>query len=477
MESASHRTGEALNQFPLSFTQEYFCSLDRGESGGAFGHRFILNSALRITGELDIAALQGALDDVIARHEILRSVVIREADTPYQQVYPPCSASLEIREILEAPDRPRNVLAEEFILGVEREPIDPRKIPLLNAVLGKFDERDWVLVLTVHHSASDGWGVQMILHDLAAFYSSRTTGGRPAELPVARQYHEFAAWQRAGLGEPASESALAYWRRKLAGAQVFTMPNDRPTPELHTRPYSAYNYFIDADVISAVSTLAGQTRSSLFMILLAAFNVLACQLSACQPGARQPSACQPSARQPGGPADPAVLVMTNGRSEAQFRDTIGVFLNLVPMHTDVNSCTTFNEVVTHTRDTCVEAYENEVAIHHIEEELPEFSKPNEDPRRTEFVFDMFQPQFNNADMGIGERSREILERELPQLDCPDIPGGMLWALINLPSGQVMGTVVYNMDEIDERTVAEWVSGYQRILSGAATNPDREWKKL
>jgi hypothetical protein len=456
MESSSHRTNEALNQFPLSFTQEYFCTLDRGESGGAFGHRFILNRPLRITGELDISALQGALDDVVARHEILRSVVIREADPPAQQVYPPCSVPLEIREIPQTANRSRELLAEEFILGHEKEPIDPRKIPQLNAVLGKFDERDWVLIVSIHHSVADGWGILLILHEVAAFYSARVTG-RPPELPESKQYREFAAWQRAGLEEPASESARAFWRQKLAGAHVFTMPNDRPTPEVYTRPYSVYNYYIDADIVSTASALAGQTRSSLFMILLAAFNVLASQLSDA--------------------TDPAVLVMTNGRGEAQFRQTIGVFLNLVPMHTEIGSCTTFSEVVSLTRDTCVDAYENEIAIHHIEEELPEFSKPSEDPRRTELVFDMFQPQFNNPDMGIGERSHEILERELPQLECPDIPGGMVWSLINLPSGQVMGTVVYNMDELDERTVIEWVSAYQRILSGAIMDPGREWKKL
>jgi len=99
MTESSLALDQESKRYPLSFTQEWFATLDQGDDGGTFGRRFILVSAIRITGPVDLAVLQGALDDVVARHELLRTLVIRDADPPYQIVRPPCPVPLEVRDL------------------------------------------------------------------------------------------------------------------------------------------------------------------------------------------------------------------------------------------------------------------------------------------------------------------------------------------------------------------------------------------
>src|SRR5579863_850457 len=171
----------AMGRYPLSFTQQYFLSLDEGDLKGAFGNRFTIVSALRIAGHVDIPTLQGALDDVVARHELLRTVVVRDAQPPYQQVCPPCQVPLEVRD-WPATGRPRDVIAEELIIEAEKGTMTPRQVPVIRAVFTRFDDRDSVLVVVVHHSASDAWSQNVILHDLAAFYDARANQ-RVADLP------------------------------------------------------------------------------------------------------------------------------------------------------------------------------------------------------------------------------------------------------------------------------------------------------
>src|ERR1700732_2698525 len=115
MTESSLALDQESTRFPLSFTQEWFITLDQGDDGGTFGTRFMSVAALRVTGHVDLAVLQGALDDVVARHELLRTVVVRDADPPYQQVFPPCPVPLEVRDIPSVPGKSRDAALQELI--------------------------------------------------------------------------------------------------------------------------------------------------------------------------------------------------------------------------------------------------------------------------------------------------------------------------------------------------------------------------
>ena len=302
MTESSLALDQESKRYPLSFTQEWFIGLDQGDDGGPFGGRFVIVSALRITGAVDLAMLQGALDDVVARHELLRTLVVRDADPPYQVVCPPCRVPLEVRDLPPVTGKSRDLVVQELILEAEAGSISARDVPLMKVLLCKFDDHDSVLLLTVHHSVSDGWSVQVILRDLGAFYTARRTG-IAAVLPQMRQYREYAAWQRANAASTAEDGAPAYWQHKLDGAREFTMPNDHGHPDSYSRPYSQHVHDIEPEIMNAASALATATRSTLFTVTLSAFYVLACQLT--------------------GDTDLAIRAFTAGRNEKQFHDTMG----------------------------------------------------------------------------------------------------------------------------------------------------------
>src|ERR1700689_1181940 len=129
MTQSSLAPDQESKRYPLSFTQEWFCSLDQGDAGGAFGPRFILMCPVRITGSVDLAVLQGALDDVVARHELLRTLVIRDADPPYQMVCPPCQVPLEVRGLPPVPGKSRDMIIQELILEVQAGAVRARQGP------------------------------------------------------------------------------------------------------------------------------------------------------------------------------------------------------------------------------------------------------------------------------------------------------------------------------------------------------------
>lgn len=445
---------EAISgRYPLSFTQQYFHSLDEGDLNGAFGNRFTIVSALRIAGHVDVATLQAALDDVVARHELLRTVVVRDADPPYQQIYPPTQVPLDIRD-LPVTDRPRDLVAEELVIEAEKETMTPRQVPVIRAHLIRFDDADSVLSLVVHHSASDAWSQNVVMRDLAAYYDARANG-HPVRLKPVKQYREYSEWQKANAAE--TSDARKYWREKLRDARVFALPNDRPRPQVYSRPFSAYNYVIRPAELAETLAFANKARSSMFMLLMAAFSVFAASLT--------------------GQTDPAIRAFTTGRDEPTFQNTMGLFLNLVPFQTDISGCSGFREVVASVRDTCIDAYASEVPITVIEQDLPAFNAPHDEPGNSQFILGMYQAQASDDALPIADGAEPILKRTLASAETSDIPSGLVWNMSVTRDRALLGNVVYNLDEFDEQRVTGWVADFNRIMLRLVSEPDRDWREL
>ena len=442
-------------RYPLSFTQEWFVTMDKGDDSGPFGSRYLIVSVLRITGPVDLAVLQGALDDVVARHELLRTVVVRDADPAYQQVFPPCQVPLEVRDLPPVTGESRDMVVQELIVEAEAGAISARQVPLLRALLGRFDDRDSALFLTVHHSASDGWSVQLILHDLGAFYAARVSG-TPPKLPQMRQYREFAEWQRASASTP-DDGALKYWAEKLDGARETVMPNDHPHPDLYSRPYSMHVFGIDADTMAAATALATATRGTRFMVMLSAIYVLANQIT--------------------GATDLTVPAITAGRNELQFHNTMGLFLNVLPFRTEIADCTSFRDIVLKTRDTFIDAMANELPIGLLEQTFPDYIKSREDRRTSQLLISDAQSQYGEMTLPIAEGAKEAGKLLLEEEVSSDIPSGTVWYLSAGADGTLYGAMHYNLDEFEQSTVQGWSTGLKQILASAARDPDQDWRQL
>ena len=187
---------------------------------------------------------------------------------------------------------------------------------MLHALFCRFDDRDSALLMTVHHSVSDGWSSMVIFRDLGAFYAARVSGTAPA-LPPMRQYREYAEWQQATATNTDDDGALKYWAGQLDGAKEFVLPNDHGHPEKYSRPYSLHVFKIDAETGAGAAALANSTRATVFTVLLSAAYVLAHQIT--------------------GATDLAVRAFTAGRNELEFHNTMGLFLNVLPFRTEITS--------------------------------------------------------------------------------------------------------------------------------------------
>lgn len=437
----------------LSASQTFMCTFDRGDDIGAFGPRNIVTAGWRLTGRLELATLQLALDDVAARHEGLRTRIIRHEGEPYGRVHPPSPVELTVTDLSSAADEEsRERRAHEFLNEVEAGRCDIRQMPLLRARLGRFDDDDAVLVLVTHHSVSDAWSVHLILRDVAIRYATRR--GLPApELPEMRQYGEHASWQRRMLAGRSAAVAREYWRAKLAGGRFTTIPTDR-VRRFDARPvFSVHRFLCDRQLFSATTAVARSMRSSPFMVLFACYNLFLHRRTAV--------------------SDIVAPTLMAGRSEPEFHETVGLFFNLAPIRTDLSGCVTFRDLVNTTRATLLEAYSYELPFREIVALAePELMQPFLDPNGVVSAFEVNHYPHPDAGTLIGDvRYTGLRRRLLSATDTSEIPDGALWDFDLDPAGDMVGLVKYNSLEFDESTIVAMVEEYRELLRASLRSPD------
>lgn len=448
--SASGDSGIPANAYALSFNQEFFCDLDMGESAGSFSAMHTLVQAWRLTGAVDDQALRYALDDLVERHEILRSEVARDAQPRYQEVRPPSPVKLLTRTIPAEPGKSRDLQCEELLAEVALRDFSAHDLPLLRADLGRFDDTDSVLLITAHHSAVDAWSMQVVIRDLATLYAIRRGLDAPA-LPEMGQYREYAASQH-NADASALDPERDFWREKLSGARAFALPI-RPAeqPESASR-YAMRNISLSPETSRAIVRMASELRCSPYMVMLSAFYLMAHGIS--------------------GATDLTVTTFSSGRSEARYRNTIGPFLNLLPVRTEISGSATFRELVKRTRANCVEAYSHDIPFAQVASEAPELFEPPAPEGYTMPTFEMIQSPNPTEGEVIGDVGyTEVHIRHLFEGDCPDIPDGMLWLFALLSPEQIVGSIQFKRSEFSSRAITDLMSEFTRILGRSLAAPD------
>lgn len=458
---STSQAGDVAGRIPLSLNQEFLYGFDRGDDEGPSGPRFHIVHGWWLRGAVDVDTLREALDDVVARHEALRTEVVRGEEGWYQRVRPPVPVRWDVREAagvdaggtdgggVDAGGRER--AAERLLTEVESGTIDARELPLIKATLLRFDEESSVLVLIVHHTAADGWSVRRIIRDLAVLYAARRGHAVP-ELPPALPYREFVAWQHEFAASAAAERARDFWRKNLAGARIISVPTDRPKSSGLPESTAVYRFGIDAPLVSRAVDMAKALRSTPFMVLLGAFALMVQRTT--------------------GSTDVVVPTFSPGRDQERFQYTVGPFLNLLPLRTELAGCRDFSEVVARIRTSCLEAYSHDIPSVHILAEAPDLMGPVMEDDRAACVFQVFPFPFVLDGTRIGDLEYTEIRRRLDSQPVgSDVPNGALWTLNLDPAGDVVAGIQYNSNLYDESSVAAMVDRFRQTLSEVVDAPD------
>lgn len=431
-----------VDRIPLSHQQEFLSMVDHGDDSGPFGPRYTIVGGWRIFGDICLDTLQAALDDVVVRHESLRTVIVRDNGDPYQSVLPPSSPVLEVRDLVVPEGSEREIVAEELLNEIEAGEFAIQSTPLIRALVGRFDPDDSMLVLVAHHTACDGWSIHRLMRDIAVIYAARREGTEPV-LPEARQYREYVQWQRDNEDGPAMAAARAYWREQLGDAQVVPIKTDiqRADGDFTT---AWHRFLLTPDLTAAVEFLAAETRSSPYMVLLAAYLVYL--------------------RDTTGQTDLVVPTFTPGRNPSWAEDTVGSFYNFVPLRTDITGCEDLREVISRVRTTCLNAYANEIPFSQLLEEVPDVMSAALEANAACCVFQVTQSPYMLQGQPIGDLLFTAIRQRLVSAPVgSQIPDGALFGLEFDAEGAINGSIGYTSNLFESKTIEEMVAGFQNVL--------------
>ncbi|MFI6193478.1 amino acid adenylation domain-containing protein [Streptomyces sp. NPDC051136] len=335
--SALMRQGEDEASAPASFTQRRMVFLHEFDP---LSPAYNCPAPLRLRGRVSPEAVEGALNDILRRHDALRTrLPVRDGD-PVQLVAPPRHQELPVIDLTGLSERERERESDRLVRAEQAEPFDLAQGPLVRFRLVRMADDDALLLLTFHHAVVDGWSYSVISRELDAFYGARLAG-RPSPLPAPRlQYADYARWQRDWLESEEAERQLDYWTTRLAGApESLALTTDRPRTANSTRHGAVHQFLLLPALGKAVDALAGDTGCTPFMVLLAALQTVLARMT--------------------GQDDIVVGTPVANRRYKEFHDLVGFFVNSVALRARPRAELTFEEFLAEVRTTCLDAYEHQ----------------------------------------------------------------------------------------------------------------------
>lgn len=436
---------EEVFVFPASFAQQRLWFLDQLVPGNPF---YNVSAAVRLSGQLNESALEQTFNEIVRRHEALRTTFVMVEGQLSQVIAPSLSLSLPVVSLQELPTAQQQIIAQQMASQEAQRPFALSAGPLLRVKLLRLEEADHILLLNLHHIIADGWSMGVLIRELGAIYtafSDRLPSPLP-ELPI--QYADFAHWQREWLQGEVLAAQLTYWKQQLEGISVLNLPTDKPRPKLQSYRGATQLFELPQSLTKALLALSQQSGVTLFMLLLAAFQTLLYRYT--------------------GQEDISVGTPIANRNRSELEGLIGFFVNSLVMRTNLSGNPTFRELLGRVREVAMSAYDHQdLPFEKLVEEL----HPERDLSRNPLFSAVFALQ--NAP----------LEALLPGLTLSslnfdtnttrfDLEFHLYQYLENLRC-----TVVYSTELFDSATITRMLRHFQTLLAGIVDNPNQRVASL
>ncbi|MFK8102722.1 MAG: amino acid adenylation domain-containing protein, partial [Saprospiraceae bacterium] len=364
-------------KIPLSFAQERLWFID--QLGGSVNYHMPMIH--RFGEDLDIEALEYAFKETVNRHEVLRTVFLTDNGEPYQSILPRDQWTLSYEEY------PTNESAEWLEHRTETEVVkafDLTKDHMVRARVIKLENREYLLILVVHHIASDGWSQPIFFGELLESYEARKAGRTPELKSLSIQYADYAIWERKHLSGDLLEQKMSYWETKLQGVEVLDFPTDFIRPSIQSTNGSSFTGMLSKDLVEQLKTLSQEKGVTMFMLTLTIFKVLLHKYT--------------------GQVDIAVGSAIANRTQAEVEGLIGFFVNALTLRSDLADNPRFDDLLEQVKITTLEAYHHqEVPFEKIVDRLV--------VKRDMSITPLFQVLF--AYTGMTDYTTEVDSNELP----------------------------------------------------------------
>jgi amino acid adenylation domain-containing protein len=432
--------GDSSKLAPLSFAQQRLWFLDQLEPNSPF---YNVPMAIRLTGSFDTAAMEAALNEIVARHDTLRTTFQLHKGEPVQVVTPVLALPLTKIDLSHLPKYEREVEAQRIVKEEARRPFQLSVGPLFRLLLLTLNAEEHVVLINMHHAISDGWSLGVFFGELATLYEAFREGEVTPLAPLGLTYRDYATWQRAYLSSGALDQQLAYWKKQMSGApQSIELPTDRVRPPVQTFHGAKQIVLFPQELLAGLKALSRTEGTTLFVTLLAAFNVLLSRYS--------------------GQQDLVVGTASAGRRHAETEKLIGFFVNTLALRTDLSGDPTFRDVLARVLQTTLNAYANQdVPFEKLVEEL----NPVRDMSRSP-LFQVMLIQQNAS-----QRSNTFTSVSMsPFAASGDTAKLDLLLNVSESDGQLRCALEYNTDLYNAETINQILDHYCSLLEVVVQDP-------
>lgn len=427
---------------PLSFSQQQMWLLAKMAPDMP---TYNLPFTIRLGGPINVVALEQSFNEMLRRHEILRTTFTTVTGQPVQMVSPFILFNLPVFDLRELPITERESVALQRATSEAKQCFDVTKYPLFRATLMQLDETDYRLFLTFHHIIIDETsGYDIFLPELATLYQAFSQGKPSPLLPLTLQYTDFAIWQRQWLQTEVLETQLTYWKQQLADLSMLQLPTDHLQSTHAVFQGARYRLTLSQALTESLKNLSQHEGVTLFMTMLAAFKTLLYHYA--------------------GQNDIAVGTVTAGRNRSEVEQMMGDFLNTLVLRTNFSKKPSFRQLLQQIRETAIEAYAHQdLPFEHLVEQLHPQRQSSTNPLfQVAFTMDaprssILEPKWTISKLDI---QTETAKFEYFYLELDETPDG------------IMGNIEYNSNLFDESTIVRMVGHYQTILEGIIAEPEQ-----